>query len=158
VLDSGLRRLVEGLSIGLLAALTAICVLEVTLRNLAGASLGWGDEMAGYLLVWLTFIGATLAQLDSGHIGADLVSRFLSPAGRRRLERVSQGILLALQLFLLIGGVQLVSIALRDRATSLPISMGVLYAAVPLSALLLAITHLAALLRPASRDRAGSST
>jgi TRAP-type C4-dicarboxylate transport system permease small subunit len=143
---------VEAASAGLLAALTALCALEVVLRNLAGWSLGWADEFAGYLLVWLTFLGATLAQMDGGHIGADLASRWLSPRGAKRLEWVAQGILLVLQLFLLVYGMRLVAAGLWDRATSLPVSMAILYAAIPLSALLLAWVHASALQRRQERD------
>jgi TRAP-type C4-dicarboxylate transport system permease small subunit len=143
---------VEAASAGLLAALTALCALEVVLRNLAGWSLGWADEFAGYLLVWLTFLGATLAQMDGGHIGADLASRWLSPRGAKRLEWVAQGILLVLQLFLLVYGMRLVAAGLQDRATSLPVSMAILYAAIPISALLLALVHASAFHRRRVRD------
>jgi TRAP-type C4-dicarboxylate transport system permease small subunit len=152
-LDRVVRRLVEGLAIALIVGLAAICVAEVALRNLAGASLGFGDEMAGYLLVWLTFVGATLAQLDSGHIGADVLSRHLSAAGAHRIEKAAEAVLLLVQLFLLATGIILVLVTLGDRATSLPIPMGLVYAAVPFSALLLAIVHARALSRTDSRER-----
>jgi TRAP-type C4-dicarboxylate transport system permease small subunit len=151
-LDKGVRRLVEGLSIALLAGLTGICAMEVLLRNLAGASLGWADEFAGYLLVWLTFLGATLAQIEGGHIGADLASRWLSTRGAKQLEQGAQGILLSLQLFLLVYGARLAAVGFRDRATSLPVPMGILYAAVPFSAFLLVLVHAAAFARLARRE------
>ncbi len=151
-LDDVVRRLVEGLSIALLAGLTALCTIEVAVRNLAGGSLGWTDEFAGYLLVWLTFVGATLAQIEGGHIGADLASRFLSPRAAKRLEATAQAILLALQLFLLIYGWRLVEAGMHDRATSLPVPMGILYAAVPFSAFLLVLVHAGAFARLSRRE------
>jgi TRAP-type C4-dicarboxylate transport system permease small subunit len=138
---------VERVSIALLALLTLLCTVEVAARNLAGSSLGWADEFAGYLLVWLTFFGATLAQTSGGHIGADLASRWLSPRGARRLEAAAQAILLALQLFLLVYGARLVAAGLWDRATSLPVSMAILYAVIPFSAVLLLVVHASAFQR-----------
>ena len=67
----------EFLLIGLVGALAILVAVEVFFRYVLNASISWYDEFAGYLLVWVTFLGAVLA-LDRGrHIGFEtLVERF----------------------------------------------------------------------------------
>ena len=45
----------------LLAGIAVLCLVEVTLRYGFGGGLGFYDELAGFALVWLTFLGAVLA-------------------------------------------------------------------------------------------------
>ena len=80
----------------LLSAIAVICFLEVILRYVFAASLSWYDELVGYLLVWLTFLGAVLAQSHGQHIGiGDLVERAPERA-RRPIELASSRIVGAL--------------------------------------------------------------
>lgn len=125
----------------LLSAIAAICFLEVILRYLFAASLSWYDELVGYLLVWLTFLGAVLAQSRGEHIGiGDLVDR--APARlRRTLELARHAVLVAIHIVLLIYGTQLALRFLGESASSFPLPMGVVYGVIPLSAALMLVVE-----------------
>ncbi len=72
---------------------SSICLSEVVLRYVFAASLSWYDEVVGYLLVWLTFLGAVLAQSHEQHIGiGDLVDR--APARARRALAIARHLVL----------------------------------------------------------------
>jgi TRAP-type C4-dicarboxylate transport system permease small subunit len=133
----------------LLSAIAVICLLEVILRYVFAASLSWYDELVGYLLVWLTFLGAVLAQSHGQHIGlSNLVER--APARlRRALEVANHAILVAVHLVLLIFGAQLAVRFLGERAVTVPVPMGVIYSVIPLSAALMLVVEAARISRRA---------
>ena len=84
-LRRGVRRLLEGTVLLLMAALAILVVTGVGFRKL-GASLVWYDEVAAILLAWLTYYGAALAALRRAHIGMPTIVRKLR--GRARLVAV----------------------------------------------------------------------
>lgn len=135
----------------LLAAMTAVCLVEVALRYGSGATLGFYDELAGFLLVWLTFLGAVLARRDRAHIGVrDLVER-LPPRPRLAAQLVEHAAMLLLHLAIAWFGAVLALRFATERAITMPVPMGLFYSVLPLSALLTAaleIRSLVALLRP----------
>ncbi len=145
-----IRRFLETTLVVALASMVVICFLEVVLRYGLGSSFGWYDEFTGYLLVWLTFLGAVTAQLEEKHIGVgDLAGRF-GPRWRRAAAVMTLGLMVLLHVLLLYYGGQLASRFLTDRAITLPVPMGIIYAVIPLSAalmLVLLVIQLGRLLR-----------
>ena len=120
----------------LLAAIAGLCLVEVTLRYGFGSGLGFYDELAGFALVWLTFLGAVLARRDGAHIGIrDLVSR-LRPRPRRIARILEHAAVLALHAVIAWFGMVLVLRFLTERAITMPIPMGAFYLVLPLFALL----------------------
>jgi TRAP-type C4-dicarboxylate transport system permease small subunit len=52
--------------------------LQVVLRNVFAEGLLWGDIMLRNLVLWVGFLGASLATRQEKHISIDLFNRFLS--------------------------------------------------------------------------------
>lgn len=85
-------RWTEALMVLMLAAMVVMVFANVALRYLFDSGLSASEEVARWLFVWMTFLGAALALREGGHMGAEvLVDRL--PAGLRR----------ALQLFTLVA-------------------------------------------------------
>ncbi len=120
----------------LLSAVALICFLEVILRYVFTASLSWYDELVGYLLVWLTFLGAVLAQSHGQHIGIENLVERAPESVRRLLELANHAVLVAVHLVLLVYGGELALRFLGERAITVPVPMGVVYGVIPLSAAL----------------------
>jgi len=138
--DRPAQRLAEALVIAILVSLVSICFVEVVLRYGFGRGLGWYDEFAGYLLVWLTFLGSVLAQREERHIGFELFDR--------RWVKLLQHLLLAgIQAVLLYYGAGLALRFLGEQAITLPVPMGLLYAVIPFSALLFLLVQARQVLR-----------
>ena len=141
-LERVIRRFLEATLVVVLASMVAICFLEVVLRYGLGGSFGWYDEFTGYLLVWLTFLGAITAQQEDKHIGVgDLIGHF-GPRWRRAAAVTTLGLMMLLHVLLLYYGGQLAIRFLTDRAITLPVPMGMLYAVIPLSAALMLVVLL----------------
>lgn len=132
--DRLVQRLAEALVVAVLVSLVVICFVEVVLRYGFGRSLGWYDEFAGYLLVWLTFLGSAVAQRGERHVGVEIL-------GRRWMKLLRHFLLMGVQVVLLYYGALLALRFLGERAISLPVPMGLLYAAIPFSALLFLIVQ-----------------
>ena len=130
-----------------LAVIVSVCFVEVLLRDLAGRSLGWYDELVGYLLVGLTFVGAAMAQQQDRHIGIDLLSQRLGPRLNRARRFAVQAVLMIVQLLIVVFGSQLAMLSAGESAITLPVSMGLVYAILPVAALLAVFVHVVQLAR-----------
>ncbi|MBS3967780.1 MAG: TRAP transporter small permease [Truepera sp.] len=124
----------EPLLVMILAVLVAVVLANVIGRYFFGFALTWADEMARFLFVWLTFLGATVGLARGAHIGMDIVVQALPPRGARALQTLA---LLLIMIFLSVWGwysIELVqrSMALRTPAMGLP--LGYIYAIAPISA------------------------
>lgn len=133
----------------LLSAIAVICFLEVILRYLFSASLSWYDELVSFLLVWITFLGAVLAQSHGQHIGIENLLERAPARARRTLELGNHAILVAIHLVLLIYGGKLAIRFLGERAITVPVPMGVFYGVIPVSAALMLVVEAARISRRA---------
>jgi TRAP-type C4-dicarboxylate transport system permease small subunit len=61
----------RGVLIALLAAMAIIIFSNVVLRYSTNQSIEWAEEVARYLMVWLTFLGAGPVLRYGGHIAVD---------------------------------------------------------------------------------------
>ncbi len=69
----------EAVMIGLLLLfMSAVAFLQVITRYCFFHSLVWSEEISRYCMVWLTFIGASLAVSKQEHINIDLFSKQLN--------------------------------------------------------------------------------
>ena len=63
---------VEYLLFGLGFAMAALVAVQVFFRYVLNHSLFWSEELARYFLVWLTFLGASVAYYRKVHPGIDI--------------------------------------------------------------------------------------
>ncbi len=141
-------RSILGVAVSLiLGAIAVICLVEVILRYVFAASLSWYDETVGYLLVWLTFLGAVLAQSHDQHIGIDDLVKRAPAAARRTVALARHLVLMGVHAVLLLYGWQLAIRFLGERAITVPVPMGVVYAVVPFSAALMLLVEAARIAR-----------
>lgn len=70
---------------GALAFASLLLFVNVVLRYWFLAPISWAEEVTLYLLVWIVFVGSSVAIRTRGHIAIDLLPLVLSPAARRLL-------------------------------------------------------------------------
>jgi TRAP-type C4-dicarboxylate transport system permease small subunit len=68
--------------VSVLAVMVLFAFLQVVLRNIFHEGILWGDILLRHLVLWVGFIGASLATRDQKHINIDLFSRFMSEKGK----------------------------------------------------------------------------
>lgn len=115
-----LVTLIEWWAIALLVALTVLVCAGVFSRYVLNASLVWYDEFASYLLVWLTFYGAVVADYHRRHINFDLLVNKLAPGMRRAVDVVAELAVLGFQFVLFYYGWVLTEKMGDETAISLP--------------------------------------
>jgi TRAP-type C4-dicarboxylate transport system permease small subunit len=115
-----LVAVVEWFAVGLLAGLAVLVCFGVFFRYALNSSLVWYDEFASYMLVWLTFYGAVVADYQRKHIGFDLLVGKLAPPARRVVDVVAELAVLGFQFVLLYYGWILTERMGDETAISLP--------------------------------------
>ena len=80
--DANIERAEQTLIVTFLSFMILIAFLQIVLRNLFFTGLDWGDSFLRNLVLWIGFIGATLATREGKHINIDVVSRWLPSLGK----------------------------------------------------------------------------
>lgn len=144
----GLSRLLEYLTILLFAALTADVLWGVVSRYVLGKQSRWTEEVAVYLLVWVSLLGAALMFRERGHLGVDYFVGKLHPAAQRAAAWIAELAVIAFAGFVLVfGGGLLVwrTLGTGQLTPAMGWKVGYLYSVVPLCGLFIvgfAIEHL----------------
>ena len=75
--DKGLMRIKNILIIILLSVMVLMAFLQVVLRNLFSMGILWADIFLRHLVLWVGFIGASLATREAKHINIDVLTRLV---------------------------------------------------------------------------------
>ncbi|PAU74241.1 C4-dicarboxylate ABC transporter permease [Halomonas salipaludis] len=119
-----------------MAALIATITLQIVSRVLFSA-VGWTEEVSRFLLIWITFLGATLAFQRGRHIAVTFVVEAL-PRRLQRLARIAALLVaLSFMIALVVIGYQYMHVQSFQRSASLRLSMTYIYAVIPLAAALM---------------------
>lgn len=81
--DSILARLESGLLTLILGTMIILAFSQVLLRNIFHSGILWGDTLVRQLVLWVGFIGASLATKDNRHINIDALRRALPLSWQR---------------------------------------------------------------------------
>lgn len=123
----------------LLAAMACIVFANVALRYLTNDSLVWAEEVARYLMVWLTFLGAGQVLRFGGHIAIENLHDVLPGSWGRALRGLLVLVLLVFFCAMAWHGAMYAS-AMRFQTTAATgISFAWVYMAIPIGFGLLAI-------------------
>lgn len=113
---------------GILTGLMVVFVfLNVILRTFFNSGLTWSEELARYLFVYVTYIGAISAMRANAHLGVDTLISRVKPALQMVMYVVSQGIIAALMGILTHGSFKMVVQNTASKTAALGISYSVLY-------------------------------
>lgn len=126
----------------LLAVLFAVLTLDVLWgvfsRYVLGAQSRWTEEVAIYLLIWVSLLGAAWTYRERGHLGFDYVMAKLDPQARRAGAIAVELIVAGFVVFVFIyGGGSLMarSLSFGQVTPALGWQVGWFYSVIPLSGL-----------------------
>jgi TRAP-type transport system small permease protein len=138
-----MMKLIDGVIDGVLAALlastTLIVALGVFFRYVLNDSLGWTDEISGYALGWISFVGAYSCFRKSSHLGFDVLLESLPPSAQHVLRWLN-GIMLSV-FFLMMAWYSwnVITVVGASYIRSLDIPRGVFLAVLPISFILMTV-------------------
>lgn len=154
-LDGLSRRtnaLVEHSLFGLGAAMVGVVAAQVFFRYILNQSLFWSEELARYILVWLTFLGATVAYRRGVHPRIDLFGSRLGPLAARTLRIAAHLLAMAFFGLLVVNGARFAHFVRLQITPALQLPMWIVLVVLPVSGMLL-ILHAAAAIAAEFRER-----
>lgn len=124
-----------------LMGLSALNVLwQVFSRYVLNQPSSWTEELARYMLIWVSFLGAAYAVRLRMHLSIDLLVQRLTERNRLYLQMMIQACVLLFALWVMVlGGIRLVNLTLMMNQTSaaLQIKLAYVYSVLPISGLLI---------------------
>ena len=152
---NALDRILSSACVVLFATLVVVVSWQVFSRQVLNSPSGWSEELAKYLFIWLGLFGSALVFGERGHIAVDFAVRRLPEKILIPVTVVVQlAILTFTSLVLIWGGLRVSALAWDQNLPGLPLNVGPLYTALPLSGVLIAfytIYHLIRIITGAER-------
>lgn len=124
---SVVRRVGEITILALFASLVAACLAQVVARYVFDAPLTWSEELARYLFIWLSFLGAWLAWVRRVHLGIDFLQTAMPPRVAMTLRIVCEIAVAAFALVAMYHGQRLLQISLNQPSAVLRLPMACVY-------------------------------
>lgn len=85
-LSNGLSFLERTLLVFLLGVMVVLAFLQVIMRNMFSTGFLWADPFLRHMVLWIGFLGASLATQGEKHINLDIITRFTSPRATNLLR------------------------------------------------------------------------
>lgn len=130
-------------------AISVILFLQVMARY-AGHSLSWSEEVGRYLLVAITFLGATVAYKRASFVGLKGIGSRLGPLAEAAIVRLLQMMTLACFGFVTWFGARYAFNAWEQSSTAVQMPMSIPLSVIPLSGLVFLLHVADDILRPPS--------
>lgn len=115
--------------------MTILVIMNVILRKVFNSGLSWSEEACRFLFIWVTFLGAILANdagLHGDHMRMDFIVEKFHGVPRKVIELVALGLMLVMLGTLFIGGVHLVQNTWAFLTSALEIPKGAVYLCAPI--------------------------
>ena len=127
-LIDGFCHLLDALIALLLAVMVVLVFGNVVLRYVFNSGITVSEEMARWLFVWLTFLGAIVAIKEHGHLGTDMLVSRLPVGGKKFCLVVGHLLMLYVTWLLFDGSLQQAKINLDVEAPVTGASVAIFYA------------------------------
>jgi TRAP-type C4-dicarboxylate transport system permease small subunit len=131
----------------ILAVMTAAVFLQVVLRFVGSAGIDGLEEVPRFLFVWLVMIGAAVAMQRDEHTVLDYFLNLVSPRLRLLILIFTNGVGIALFLYLIKLSFVLVPNAQLQTSAGLGLTLGWVFAAIPVGSALIILPMVRNLLR-----------
>lgn len=140
-LGDGLEAATLGLLALMMAAMAVVVFCQVAARLTTG-SIPWSEELARYLMIYMTYVGASVGVKRKSHIAITFLADRLPRRPGLLVELAGDLLCLVLCALLLRYGWRLVVLTMPQKTPAMRIPMGTAYFSVVLGALLMAVHFL----------------
>lgn len=133
----GVNRWLEYILVGLGVSMALLVAVQVFCRYILNSSLFWSEELARYMLVWLSFFGAVVASFYHLHPGVEVLTSRLSPSGQFVCKILVHCLTILLSLVMIISGSQFAWFVRLQISPALGLPKWIVLSVIPLSGTLL---------------------
>ncbi|MGQ4810337.1 hypothetical protein NKDENANG_03794 [Candidatus Entotheonellaceae bacterium PAL068K] len=124
----------KGLIMGLLGAMTLIVIAGVFFRYVLGNALPWSEELAKFLMVWMTFVAAPVALKSGALVAIGALTDRLRGRLHDLIMLLVYLIIISLMVVFIKDGGFLTWNARIQRASTFNLSISYVYIAMPIGA------------------------
>ena len=128
------EMILHGLMVTTLSVLALSVITQVVMRYVLSAPPFWTEELARFMLIWLTFIGIASVQLKNEQIGVDWIAPLLPPGGQRILRLANSLVVLAILGAIVWAGFAIAALG-SQTSPALGVGMYFIYGALPVGAI-----------------------
>lgn len=136
-------RAAQFLVMALMVGISLLTFAQVIFRYFLNYSLYWSEELARYVLMWITFIGASIGFKHKAHMGIDFIVRRLGADGRKVMALIIDVVTGIMAIVMLLWGYQLAMFVSMQFSPALFLPMTVPYISIALGGLLTLLHSLA---------------
>ena len=124
------------ITIFLTIVLSVLMAVGVFYRYVLNNSIYWSGEVSRYLLVYITFLGATIAYKRGAHVGIDIIVDKFSKDIRKIFHFVIHLCFIIFWLLILIKSFKLYPLYMLQKTATLEIPYAIPFTSLPLSAVI----------------------
>lgn len=140
-IDKVINKILRFIVIIMLSVMSVVVFAQVLFR-IVHLSIPWSEELSKYLLIWSTFLGAAICIRKGSLIGLEFLKNSLSEEKQKLLQTVLNLIVCAMLLFLISVGFWAVRRVWFQITPVLKLSMGLMYAAIPVGSVFMLINQI----------------
>ncbi len=139
-LADAIERALDGMMIAMFTLMTIAIVWQVFARYVLQSPTAWSEELAMFLLAWVTMLGSALViRSQEGHIAVTILVDALPAAVQRIIAIIRDALTLATMGALVLYGYRLAIVGSRQTAPGTDIPMTYPYLSIPVGAALIAL-------------------
>lgn len=118
-------------------AMVALTCWQVFTRYILKNPSSWSEELVSYLFAWASLFGASLVSGERGHMNIPVIVEKMGPKAQKALAVFAELVALLFSVIILIlGGREIVSLAMGQMTSSLGVPVGIFYITLPVCGVL----------------------
>lgn len=138
-LATGIERVLDALLGLMLLVMTIAVIWQVFARYVLDQAPGWSEELARFLVVWITMLGASAVLRSGGHVTITALLEALPPGLARIVIAVRDLLLLVCALVLIWFGYRFAEINSFQASPAFEVPMSYVYGSLWIGAVLLVV-------------------
>lgn len=140
----------------LLVAILIILSIQVFARYLFMYSPSWSEELARYLFIWFIYTSVSFAAQQNAHITIDSIMNIYPEKWKTRIKKLGNVVWIVFNLVMVYFGVQYTYrlYEVNQVSVGVPISMWIIYAAIPFGYALMSVRLIMSMIRPTGNTSA----
>ena len=126
-----IEKALDAVLVFMMIVMAGAVVLQVTSRYVFNNPTSWSEELARYLFVWITFLGAAVVIRKRRHVDVTVLTDRLPPGAAKFVYLVSDVAVLFMLGALTWAGAGLAIMAHRQLSAAMDLPMSLAYSAMP---------------------------
>ncbi|MBN1155135.1 TRAP transporter small permease [candidate division KSB1 bacterium] len=117
-INNAIATIEFGLVLIIVSIMVCLAFVQIILRNFFATSIAWADILLRHLVLWIGFVGASLATKDQRHINIDVLSKVFPATVTKIANVVTSSFAAVICYFLMRASISFISME-REMGTTL---------------------------------------